>query len=37
MEVFSSNPVEERIAALPIGMSDTVERVLAHLAERPID
>lgn len=37
MEVFSSNPVEERIAALPIGMSDTVERVLARLAERPID
>lgn len=37
MEVFSSNEVEERIAVLPIEMSETVERVLGRLVDRPID
>lgn len=37
MEVFTRNREEERISVLPIGMSDTVERVLTRLAEQPID
>ena len=37
MEVYSSNEAEERIFEIPIGMSDTVERVLQRLVTRPID
>jgi hypothetical protein len=37
MEIFSSTQGEERIFEIPIAMSDTVERVLQHLAERPVD
>lgn len=37
MEVFSSNGGEERIPVLPIALSETVERVLGRLAERPVD
>lgn len=37
MEVFSRVQGEERIAEVPIAMSDTVERVLRQLTERPID
>lgn len=37
MEVFSRNQGEERIFEMPIAMSDTVERVLQRLTERPID
>jgi hypothetical protein len=37
MEIFSSTQGEERIFEIPIAMSDTVERVLEHLAERPVD
>ncbi len=37
MEVFSSGEPEERIFEIPIEMSETVERVLQGLVERPID
>jgi hypothetical protein len=37
MEVFSSNHGEERIFEIPIALSDTVERVLQRLVERPIN
>jgi hypothetical protein len=37
MEVFSSNHGEERIFEIPIALSDTVQRVLQRLLERPID
>jgi hypothetical protein len=37
MEVFSSNQGEERIFEIPIALSDTVQRVLQRLLERPID
>jgi hypothetical protein len=37
MEVYSRNHGEERILEVPIAMSDTVERVLQRLTERPID
>jgi len=37
MEVYSSNEAEERIFEIPIGMSETVERVLRRLVTRPID
>jgi hypothetical protein len=37
MEVFSRFQDEERIPEVPIAMSDTVERVLERLTERPID
>ncbi|MFZ0273807.1 MAG: hypothetical protein WB524_06125 [Acidobacteriaceae bacterium] len=37
MEVFSRGQDEERIFEIPISMSDTVERVLERLSQRPID
>jgi len=37
MQVFSSTQGEERSSEIPIAMSDTVERVLSRLVERPID
>ncbi|HEX4309699.1 MAG TPA: hypothetical protein VHZ25_06705 [Acidobacteriaceae bacterium] len=37
MEVFARTQGEERIFEIPIAMSDTVERVLQSLAERPVD
>jgi hypothetical protein len=37
MEVFSRGQDEERIFEIPISISDTVERVLYRLTQRPID
>jgi hypothetical protein len=37
MEVYARDQQEERLHDIPIAMSDTVERVLRSLAERPID
>lgn len=37
MEVYARDRDEERLHDVPIAMSDTVERVLRSLADRPID
>lgn len=37
MEVYARDQQEERLRDIPIAMSDTVERVLRSLTERPID
>jgi hypothetical protein len=37
MEVYARDQKEERLQHIPIAMTDTVERVLRGLTERPID
>jgi len=37
MEVYARDQKEERLHDIPIAMTDTVERVLRSLTERPID
>jgi hypothetical protein len=37
MEVYARDQEEERLQEVPIGLTDTVDRILQRLSERPVD